>query len=195
MEFISKIRWVIIVFVVLVALILVGWGLSAIARSVFNEQPSTSMTETEAIDVRDLKTVSLTVDGPVVASEDHRSYTIEVSRNVVSMKVFSDYGQTVIAEKGYINNDEAYESLAQSLNKAGASLRLSTAAAEDDYNHTGSCPTGKRYILDLGDTERRWGTSCQTITGTAGGNMSVIRKLFEKQIPDFNDLIVGTNLR
>jgi len=194
MEFASRLKWLIVVFVLLFVLVFVGWGLSAIARSVFSSGSSTAVEQVQGISVEDVDSIRFYVDGPIVASADHLSYKIEVSRQVVSMTVYSDYGQTVLKEKSYTNNDEAYQNLVDALEKANATARVKDTTAEDDQNDQGSCPAGKRYILELGDVERRWTTSCVTIKGTAGGKMKTIRTLMNKQIPDYTELVKGTKL-
>ena len=58
----------------------------------------------------------------------------------------------------------------------------------------GSCPRGKRYILEVGDNERRWTDSCDRADGTAAGMMTTMRVLFAKQVPDFDELVKNTGL-
>lgn len=197
MEFVSKIRWIIVIFVVLIGLIFIGWGLSTIARSVFAGTSSSTETiaEEEAVSFIDLDRVSFETSGPIVAKEEHRSYIIEVTERVVSIKVYSDYGQKVIAEESYLNNEAAFESFVNALDKANADTRYKDTKPEDDFAEKGACPTGRRYVLELGDIERRWSTSCSSERGNAGGNMVKIRNLFASQIPEFSTFIKGTNLR
>jgi Na+-transporting methylmalonyl-CoA/oxaloacetate decarboxylase gamma subunit len=195
MDFTSRLKWIIVAFVLLFVLVFVGWGLSAIARSIFNTGSSTPTVQVEGINVEDVDTVRFIVEGPIVASNDHHSYVIEATSNVVSMTVYSNYGHTVFRQKSYVNNAEAYDSLVQALEKANVTSRIKNTDTEDDFNEKGACPAGRRYIIELGDEERRWSTSCPTIKGTAGGNMITIRSLFNKQIPDYNDLVKDTALR
>lgn len=199
MEFASKLRWVLVVFILLFVLILVGWGLSAIARSVFGGGSSTAQLPDEdsialASVLDDVDVVRYTVDGPVVASSEHRSYSIEISRNVAMMRVYSDYGQKVIAERSYVNNTAAYETFVQSLEAANATARYEGTDVEDDFEEEGVCPTGRRYILELGEDIRRWTTSCDRTDGTAAGKMTTMRGLFAKQIPEFDELVKDTKL-
>lgn len=197
MEFASKLKWILIVFILLFVLILVGWGLSAVARSVFNNSPdkdSSVVVEPVDTSIAGVSTVSYTVDGPVVASSLHRSYKIEVSSNVVTMRVFSDFGQKVISEKSYTNNETAFSNFVFSLERANATARFEGTDEEDDIADQGVCPKGYRYILEIGDDVRRWTTSCDRTQGTAAGQMTTIRALFIKQIPDFKDLIKDTGL-
>ncbi len=199
MEFASKLRWVLVVFVLLFVLIFVGWGLSSIAHKIFNNKDSntTSVVVEEQTAVSSLEGVSVVkyiVDGPIVASTEQRSYAIEVTASKVDMKVYSDYGQKVVAEKSYANNSAAFNSFLQSLEKANALARFEGTTTDDDIADKGSCPKGKRYILEVGSDERRWTTSCDRTEGTAAGKMTTMRELFIKQIPDFDALVKGTVL-
>ena len=197
MEFASKLKWILIIFILLFVLILVGWGLSAVARSVFNNSSDkdTSIVEEPAeTSINGVSTVSYIVDGPVVASSLHRSYKIDVSSSVVRMRVFSDFGQKVISEKSYTNNETAYSNFVFSLERANATARFEGTDEEDDLAEQGVCPKGHRYILEIGDDIRRWTTSCDRTQGTAAGQMTTIRSLFIKQIPDFSTLIKDTGL-
>ncbi len=196
MELASKFRWLIVVFVLLFVLIFLGWGISSIARSVFNR----SSTNDTAVDVTsnqkldDVRVARYIVDGPVVASELHRSYSIEITSNVAIMKVYSDYGQKIVAEKSYKNNTEAFNTFIKSLEEANAATRYVGTDEDDDSAEQGVCPEGRRYILELGNDIRRWTTSCDRKEGTAAGKMTTMRKLFAKQIPDFDELVKDTTL-
>lgn len=197
MEFASKLRWVLVIFILLFVLIFVGWGLSAVARSVFNRSSNDAavvVDEFESSTLEGVSAVRYIVDGPVVASAEHRSYQIEISRNVVSMKLLSDYGQTVLAEKTYKNNSEAFDTFIFSLENANATARYESTDVEDDFADQGVCPDGRRYIIELGEDIRRWTTSCDRTQGTAAGKMTTMRGLFQKQIPDFKEMIKDTSL-
>ena len=196
MEFTSKLRWILVVFVLLFFLIFIGWGLSSIARKVFN-RANTSQTAVETTENKSLEGIRVAryiVDGPVVASADHRKYVIEVSPSVVMMRVYSDYGQKVIAEKSYTNNPEAFDAFMKSLEGANATARYANTNEDDDIADTGVCPDGRRFIVELGNDIRRWTTSCDRKQGTAAGKMTTMRKLFAKQIPDFETLVEDTTL-
>jgi Na+-transporting methylmalonyl-CoA/oxaloacetate decarboxylase gamma subunit len=196
MELASKMRWVLVVFVMLFVLIFIGWGLSAIARSVFNRGngSQTAVEQDEASDLEGVRVVTYIVDGPIVASSDHRRYEIEVSPNVVMMRLYSDYGQKVVTEKSYKNNSESYSAFISALEQANASARYVGTTESDDEADNGICPDGRRYIIELGTDIRRWTTSCDRKQGTAAGKMTTMRKLFAKQIPDFDDVVKGTVL-
>ncbi|MCA9328836.1 hypothetical protein KC959_03620 [Candidatus Saccharibacteria bacterium] len=197
MEFASKLRWVLVIFILLFILVFVGWGLSAVARSVFGGRNTSNTVATDEVAAPQLDGINVVryiVDGPVVASSEHRSYVIEVSRNVVMMRLYSDYGQKVLKEKSYVNNSEAFNTFIDSLEEANATARYAGTDIDDDQADKGVCPTGRRYIIELGDDLRRWTTSCDRKDGTAAGKMTTMRGLFEKQVPDFEEMLKGTSL-
>ncbi len=196
MELGSKLRWLIVVFILLFVLVFVGWGLSTIARNVFNRSESsvTGTDEASVVSLENVKTARYIVDGPVVANAEHRRYQIEVSRNVVTMTLYSNYGQKVLKEKNYSNNEEAYATFMKSLESASATARYNNTDTDDDLAEQGVCPEGRRYILELDDEIRRWTTSCDRNQGTAAGKMTTMRSLFTKQVPDFQDIIADSGL-
>lgn len=200
MEFASKLRWFLVITAMILVLIFVGWGLYSIARSIFrsgsgDSSSSTSSVESDsdyAVDLTDQ--ASLYVDGAVVAESKHRSYSIEVSSSVVTMKVYSGYGQQVIKEKSYRNTSESYKAFLDSLDSLRVTRRVADTDIDDDHAESGVCPSGWRYIVELDDSVRRWSTSCGSRKGTAGFSMSAVRRLFKRQVPDFSEIIKGTGL-
>jgi len=196
MELVSKLRWIIITFVLLVALVLVGWGLSSIARNIFSSigESSNKVVVDDNISLDDIKYLRFTADGPVISAQEHRRYVVEVTPELVKFTLTSYYGEKQLLKKTYKNTPDAYQNLLYSLDKADATARLSNTTADDDFDEKGACPSGKRYILEMGDSIRRWGTSCSGKLGTSVSKMTVIRSLFTKQIPGFIDLTKDTGL-
>ncbi len=199
MEFVSKLRWVIVIVVILIVLSIAGWGLAMIARSLISSDDKETVLPTDATSLTALSATNANVVrystvGPVVSNSEHRSYTIEVSRNVVMMRVYSEYGQKVVAEKSYPNDERAFEYFVEALDKQRVSARVKGTTESDDYNEIGACPSGRVHIVEIDDNVRRWRTNCKDFPGTAGGNMAAIRELFSSQIPDFDAMIKGTEL-
>jgi len=195
MELLSRLRWIVIAFIALLFLILVGWGLSSIARNIFNPGDSNqAITANDDIDVGSVDVARFLVSGPIVASEEHRSYEVEVNPSVVTITLYSDYGQNEIDQKSYKNNQEAFDTFVEALDVANIDKRISGTSEEDDSNYEGACPTGKRYVYNLDDDFQRWTTSCSSSKGTAGGNRSTIRRLFNRQAPEAKDMLRGTGL-
>ncbi len=195
MEFVSRMRWLIVIVVFTLSIGLIGWGLYSIARGIFNSSSAPAqIEETTGYNVKSAGTASLTVDGPVVANEENRSYKIEVSSGVVSMKVYKSYGQVLLSEKSYKNNDVSFDNFLSALKELNVTSRKKNTTLDDDNSGTGVCSNGKRYIVELDNDVRRWSTSCSSKQGTAGFSMSAIRTLFGKQVPDKNELLRGTGL-
>ena len=122
MEFASRIRWFLLVITVIILLVLVGWFMFSIARSLFSGTTSNDevvVSQEERYNVLGTNTAKLIVDGPIVANEDHRSYEIAVSERVVTMKVFSHYGDELMNEVAYKNSSKAYDSFLEALDKLG----------------------------------------------------------------------------
>lgn len=198
MEMLSRLRWFILGFVLLIFLILVGWGLTSIARNIFDGAGGSS--SSQAIDNADdilIDTVDVTrftVSGPIVATSDHRSYDIEVNERLVTITLYADYGQTQLERQSYANNDAAYQEFLKALDKAEVLERRNGTDTEDDLNYEGACPTGRRYVVELNDDTTRWSTSCDSSRGTMGGSLRVIRRLFNEQAPDAREILSGTGL-
>ncbi len=194
MEFASKLRWILVIAVISIALILVCWGLFSIARNTFGGDSTTTTEEQEEFALEATATASYTVDGPVVANNAHRSYRINVSENVVSMTVYGGYGSFVITEKSYTNTPESYAAFLSALDNADITARARGTTSEDDFNEVGVCASGRRFIVELDTSLRRWSTSCSGGQGTAGFSMPPVGTLFQRQVPDFSTLNKGTGL-
>ena len=194
MEFASRMRWILLVIVFLIIVVLIGWGISSVSRNIFSRSGTNVTTPTQIADFSGIDVARFMVEGPIVAAEEQRSYTIEVSENVVVMRILSNYGRSVVAERSYQNNTIAYNEFIAALEKERVDARVQGTTTEDDQKEDGACPTGKRYILELNDELRRWSTTCERVRGTAGVPLSTIRKLFNAQVPDYNELVKGTVL-
>lgn len=189
MEFGSKLRWILLVGIVVIMLFLVGWGMFSIASSLFNGNSSQSVQVIEEdFDVLSTKSARLYVDGPVVASSDHRSYEIVVSRGVVTVTFFSDFGQKVIEKKSFSNNSLAYDAFLNSLANEDVTSRQRNTTEDDDYKEAGACSTGRTYIVELDSEVRRWSTDCSTKQGTAGHNTVNVINLFRAQVSGIDQM-------
>jgi hypothetical protein len=145
--------------------------------------------------VQETDVARFTTSGPVVASREQRSYTIEVNPNVVTITLYSDYGQKELDQKSYRNNQEAFDVFLKSLDAAGVSTRISGTNSEDDLLYEGQCATGRRYVVALDSDLVRWSVSCDTVSGTIKkSSMSTIRRLFNNQVPEAREFLEDTNL-
>lgn len=194
MEFASRIRWVALIAAFCIFLILVGWGLFSIARSIFDTTGGSNTAETtESVVVETAASARFIVQGPVVAREDHRSYEITVSPSVVTMTVFSDYGGAVIGQESYQNSQDAFDEFIASLAKLDLTDRRSGTTEDDDEAEIGACATGRTMIVEV-DTLRRWRTTCDDGGGTSAISLSPVSRFFRAQVPDYTDLVSGTGL-
>lgn len=200
MEFASKLRWVLILLAGIIFLILIGWGLFTIASNIFrggdsNETANISQVASDVDENLEFANmVSFEQSGPIVAKSEHRSYVITVSSNVVTMRLYKAYGQEIISEKSYQNSPEAFESFLLGLDTIGVPDRFEGTSPDDDNAYTGTCPTGRRYIVQVDSSITRWSTSCSDGLGNAGFSMSQTRTLFQRQVPDFSDIVQGERL-
>jgi hypothetical protein len=194
MEFASKLRWILVITVMVIVLILISWGLYSIAQNTFGSNDENVTVQQEEIAIQSVNTASYSVDGPVVASDKHRSYRIDVSENVVTMRVYGGYGSFIITEQSYTNTTESYTAFLSALDNANVTERARGTTTEDDYAEVGVCASGRRFILELDTAVRRWSTSCAGNQGTAGFSMPPVATLFQRQVPDFSTLNKGTGL-
>ncbi|MBX4201651.1 hypothetical protein KW803_02020 [Candidatus Saccharibacteria bacterium] len=141
-------------------------------------------------------TVSFTTDGIINGDEMHRGIRITVSANQRSLDVLQGYNPRVIQSQTFVNNQEAYKVFLTAIANAGfltKSKKVPATAVE-----TGQCPLGFRYNYTLQDTgndlSNLWSTSCGSKTGTSGGSTSLLSTLFQRQIPNYSNLVSNVNL-
>lgn len=197
MEFASRIRWILVVAVAVIALILVTWGLFTIASNIFRGGEDSGLIDDGISNTQVVESsavASYEVRGPVVANQDQRSYLITVSQNVVSMKSFSNYGQNLINEQNYQNTQEAFDTFLSALANLEVTDTSRNATDELGFEELGVCPAGRKFIVTLDTSLVRWSTSCSRNEGNAGFNMGAVGNLFRRQIPDFSDLNRGSGI-
>lgn len=194
MEFASKLRWILVIAVMVIALILVCWGLFSIAQNIFSGNDEVTTEQQVDFALSSTSVASYSVIGPVVAAEAQRSYRIDVSSSVVSMKVYGNYGSVLLTEKSYTNTAESFVAFTSALSNANATALARGATEEVEFTDIGVCATGRKFIVEFDSTLRRWATSCAGNQGTAGFPMSPVGSLFQRQVPDFSTLNKGTGL-
>jgi hypothetical protein len=103
------------------------------------------------------------------------------------------YEGKLVQTKEYANNVQAFATFLRALEIA----RFDTGDTTVDKDERGYCPRGNRFIyeaVDGGDTLFRWwGTSCSSAQGSYKG-ATVVRTLFQSQVPDYNKLMSGVSL-
>lgn len=151
---------------------------------------SQSPAEPEKVVVTDKgaeRSIRLTVGGKIVADEDYRSYVVDISPMKRTLTISKGYSQEVINFYEYSNNAKAYEEFVYALEAAGFDKERSVS--DDAADIRGVCPNGERYEFEVYDDDkllrRLWATSCRG-TGTFGGKVESVLKLFKAQIPSDN---------
>jgi hypothetical protein len=135
-------------------------------------------------------TVRYTIDNPTQASETHRDIIIEVGSNVATLTVTKGYEGEIVRTQSYNMNSNAYADFLLALDRSGGYTLGNTDKKVADER--GYCATGNRYIYEIIDgsgnkVQHLWSTSCKE--KTFKGLPKVVNELFEKQIPNFGDLV------
>ncbi|MDQ3093744.1 MAG: hypothetical protein M3Q70_01020 [bacterium] len=196
----SRVRWAIVSLLILILLILSIWGVFSIAKRLFSS--GSSQNSSQVVEPQDKLDdynrpgviISFELQGPVVAETEHTSYKIIVGRSERIMQVMRGYSGTVEREQRYTNDEASYAVFLKSIAAAGFDAKNNSTQNDE----RGACPLGRRYIYTINDNGmdalRTWNTSCGQELGTSEAG-TVIRTLFQKQIPDFNTLTQNTTLR
>ena len=151
----------------------------------------------QAINLSDYATssaiVRFTTDGSTVADTNHNRIRVTVSKDKVLFEQVQGYEGKLVQTKEYPNNTQAYATFLRALELA----KFDTGNLKIDKDERGYCPRGQRFIyeaIDGGDTLFRWwSTSCDKSQGSYQG-ASVVRSLFQSQVPDYNKLSTGVKL-
>lgn len=137
--------------------------------------------------------VAFTVDGPINSDQNHRGYHITVSENQVEIQIYQGYQNTVTLDKTYSNNQAAFSDFLHALDLAGYTKGNSDPKKADE---SGQCATGDRYVYEVQGTaapnERYWSTTCGG--GTFQGKAAQVQTLFQKQVPDFQNVAGNLDL-
>lgn len=173
-----------IIFVAIIAIVLITGG------------GSKSPTEKPLVvseEAREGVSAALTTQGQVVGEDQRRAIRIIVNQDERRLEILSGYGESVERSSTFANTHAGFEAFLVALDQAGFSNKRQTAIADE----RGACPLGRRYIYELREYSqellRLWNTSCGK-QGDFAGKGSTIRKLFEKQIPDYSKLVRGVDL-
>jgi hypothetical protein len=140
----------------------------------------------------------LTVDGPIVADQEHNVYRITVGRDETTIETFKGYESTLINFQHYDNNPVGYANFLRALDVAGYTKGITGPGAQKDER--GICAIGDRYVMEINNgssrrMQRFWSTNCRG-QGTFKGNAQEVRRLFRVQIPpaDMSKLTGSLNL-
>lgn len=180
----------IIVLLLTIIILIVRSGPSQPSGTVQTGKPQIKLGEYETKPA----TVSMTTRGQVKADETRRAIRISVSQHERVIEVLEGYEENVVSRQTFPNNPEAYKIFLSALTGAGFAREQET----DFEDERGVCPFGRRHVFRLQEgseqVHRTWTTSCRNGRGSFGGNLSITRRLFEQQIPDYTTVIRGVNL-
>lgn len=172
---------------------LIGLVIFLIIRG-FSGNNEGSSIQTELLDYAPTQTVMrMTVDGPVNADQEHRSLRVTIGRNSNSAELIHGYQGNVVDTRTFPSNEEAYATFLRAIDLQGFTRGDDDPDKEDSR---GFCPTGRVYTFEIitgsATVQKFWTSSCGG--GTFKGNESVVRRLFRAQIPEYSQIIRGTNL-
>ncbi len=128
--------------------------------------------------------------GPIVAEENHYRIEISVSRSRRTIDVYRGYDNLKVASNSFGNTEASFEQFLSALDNAGYRNERRTSLDSE----AGVCPKGRRYVMEsnqFGEEYRRWTSSCPD-SGNFGGLFSVVRELYQQQIPDYTTFIANT---
>ncbi|HUD03540.1 MAG TPA: hypothetical protein VMR51_02015 [Patescibacteria group bacterium] len=140
--------------------------------------------------------VIYTTEGIINGDELHRIIKITVDKNSRMVEVISGYQGTIIKSESFTNNSSAFKAFLASLQAEGFIAKRSKPGST---NSLGQCPLGTKYYFDstgiTGAPGDLWITSCSAKIGTFAGSLNSVQQLFQLQIPDYNNIVSGVNLK
>ncbi len=159
--------------------------------------PSPTPTPLTLLDYTDIDDaqVSFSIEGRVIAKEQHYSQTITVAKLHRQLDLFQSYSGTAYQTTSLDNSQPAFDDFMHAIHDAGfeSSTKNPKAAATD----TGLCPFGQRYTYQFTQGGKtlmsNWSTTCGDPTNFTG-NANTIRTLFQLQIPNYPTLVSSVRL-
>lgn len=137
--------------------------------------------------------VSMTIDGPINANQDHQQVQVVVSNQDATFFHIQGYQGNVVNRQDFANNTNAFTNFLFALERVGFTLGNNSSSLKDER---GRCPTGDRYIFEMTQNgqvlQRYWATSCGGLH-TYNGAFNTTVQLFRDQIPNYDDLTSSIN--
>lgn len=160
-----------------------------------SQNPQTTQTGQPAVNLTDYADADSTVKfiqyGRVVSNEERRTLKITIEEDTRVIEVLKGYQGEIERRQTYSNNPDAYDVFLNALNDAGFTKERADAPQEN----SGLCSNGRRFNYELKEnTEtviKLWNTSCSLARGSFGGNSTLTRQLFQRQIPDYDIVVRG----
>lgn len=184
-------RFAIFILLFVVVLLLLYFGIRAIGNGLRSDQATAPQQIKLAEFATNGSKVRLINDGPIVAAENRIVITVSITQSQRTIDISPGYNQAPTVSQSFSNNDASYSSFLSALNTAGFTQ---TKTALSNVSRTGSCPLGSRFSYQLIPANKSlrldsWNNSCSNNQGTIAGNSSLIRSLFQKQIPDYSSIV------
>lgn len=173
---------IIIAVVVMVGRALTGGGDNSRSETVTEvDESRTALLSTDLS-----RSVRLTVRGPIVADEKHRSYQITVGPQSRVMTTYEGYIETALESTKLQNNVRAYEEFVHALDKRQMMNGRSLSTSQNDLR--GICATGMIYqfetLMNSTVVKSLWTSDCSGSKGSAEANVDEILSMFLDQIPE-----------
>jgi hypothetical protein len=156
-----------------------------------NQNPLTDYANSDSL-------VRMTVDGPIVADQQHQAYRITVGRSETRIETLQGYEYDAIDTTTYNNNQESFANFLRAIDLAGYA-KGTVDADSQAQDERGVCANGDRFLFEIikgtSQIQRYWSTSCGS-NGTFKGNTDSVKHLFDRQIPpqDFTKLTTKLNI-
>lgn len=194
-------RFVPIILVVLITIVAVA-AVIAIGRSLLGggqrqeQQVQVDVGREALLSTDTARAVRITVRGPIVAQEKHRSYRVMVSPDKRQMVTYEGYLDAQLEEKTLDNNAAAYTEFVYALEKRKMMESRKISEEQDDLR--GICASGRVYKLETllnGEPVKTvWTSDCGGSKGSAVANVNEIVQMFLKQIPDGSKMATSVGL-
>lgn len=139
-------------------------------------------------------TVRYVMDTAITAPETHRRVEIVVGRDDAVINVQKGYDGEIIRSRSYDMTVSGYTNFLFALDRTGGYTKGNNDPSVRDER--GYCALGNRFSYDIvGGSgtvlQHYWSTSCKE--HTFRGDPGAVMRLFEGQIPDFNELTQDVN--
>ena len=184
---------IVIAFLAIAALVSLGqmfFGSSSSTQDV-SQSSNTEVVENNLLKNDTSRSVKMTVRGPIVAEENFRSYTVEVTPSTRILTTYKGYLGDIIDQVKLDNNAKSYEEFVNALDKAN--MMKGEALVGDADSMLGVCATGHLYdfaILKDNEVEKHlWTSTCSGSKGSLNANVRQLQNLFILQIPNNNEIV------
>ena len=178
-----------IVVIILIAIVVVSRVLFFTAPSVTEQSIATS--QQALLDTSVDRSVAMTVRGPIVSTEDYRSYQIKISSSNRNLTIYKGYDNQVVSSINLGNSVAAYEQFVYALNQANYMDGVELTGDANDIR--GVCSTSRLYqfqILNANTPVKQlWTSSCSSSKGSFTASVDSVTKLFLTQITNNKSLI------